>query len=230
MNKNLSRYLVSVIALVAIFVSRGVASETFEGRLKMQMDSGASDKILMSYAMKGQRLRVEIPAGKQQMVSILDWEKREMSMLMPGQQMYMVMELKDVPAVNQADHARESTTLEKTSETAVILGHETTKYIARDGKNRTDLWLASGLGTWFNMAGGSPMKQRKLVAWERDLMAQKLFPLRMVSYDKSGKPAMRMEVVELTPQKLDDSLFMPPPGYTRFSVGGMLRGLTGGGN
>jgi frataxin-like iron-binding protein CyaY len=222
--------LVRLAFLVA--VTTGVcaplrAAATFEGRIKMQMDTGKKEKNILSYAIKGQHLRVEIPSGAQTMVGLLDWEKREMSMLMPGQQMYMVIDLKDSVVADKIEKAQESTTLEKTSETATIVGHDTTKYIARDGKTMTELWLASGIGSWFNMSGGNPMKPKKMPEWEKEVIAKGLFPLRMVSYDKAGKPGVKMEVVELTPQKLEDSLFVPPPGYTRFSMGGMLKGLSG---
>ncbi|MEO6002506.1 MAG: hypothetical protein ABIZ04_12215 [Opitutus sp.] len=35
--------------------------------------------------------------------------------------------------------------------------------------------------------------------------------MRMIAHDAKGKETVNMEVVELTPQKLDDSLFIPPP-------------------
>ena len=146
---------------------------------------------------------------------------------MPGQQMYMVIELKDVPVMDQVQKSQENTTLEKTSETAKIVGRDATKYIARDGKTVTELWLTSGLGSWFSMSGGSPMKQKKLSDWEKEVIAKGLFPLRMIAHDAKGKETVNMEVVELTPQKLEDSLFVPPPGYQRFSMGGLLKGLGG---
>lgn len=201
----------------------------FEGKVKMKIQSGKGDPNIINYSMKGQRLRMEIPSGKETMVGLLDWEKREMSMLMPGQTMYMVIELKDVPMIeNEVKKTQDSTTLEKTSETATIVGREATKYIAKDGKTVTELWLASGIGSWFNMSGGgNPMKPKKLSDWEREIIAKQLFPLRMVTFDKKGRPEVTTEVVELTPQKLDDSMFLPPAGYTRFSMGGLLKGLGG---
>ncbi|HYP17718.1 MAG TPA: DUF4412 domain-containing protein [Opitutus sp.] len=229
MKKSFVQIVVTLAALAGLFAHSAAGASTFEGRLKMQMQSGKNESTVLSYAMKGQRLRMEIPAGEQQMVGLLDWDKREMSMLMPGQQMYMVIELKDVPLMDEAQRAQETSTLEKTSETATIVGREATKYIARDGKNVTELWLTTGLGSWFSMSGGSPMKPKKLSDWEKEVIAKGLFPLRMVAYDKKGKPNVHMEVVELTPQKLDDSLFVPPPGYSRFSMGGLLKGLSGAG-
>jgi len=227
MNKTAAR-LVLIAAVFLGFLAPAHAAAAFEGRMKMQMETRKGEKTFVNYAMKGKRLRTEIPTGDQQMVGLLDWEKREMLMLMPGQQMYMAMELKDVPMMDQVEKSQDSTTLEKTSETATIVGREATKYIARDGKNVTELWLTSGLGSWFNMSGGSPMKPKKLSDWEKEMIAKGLFPLRMVTLDKKGKPDLTMEVVELSPQKLDDSLFVPPAGYTRFSMGGLLKGLGGG--
>ena len=211
-------------ALVSLAPASAIAA-SFEGRIKMKMQPAKGEPQIMSYAVKGQRLRMEMPSDEETMVSLLDWEKREMSVLMPDQTMYMVIELKDVPAMDQIDKSAENTTLEKTSETARIVGRDTTKYIAREGKNVTDLWLAPDIGSWFNMGGGEGMQGKKLSDWEKEIIAKGLFPLRMITYDQKSKPTMTMEVVELTPQKLDDSLFVPPAGYTRFSMGNMLQGL-----
>ena len=211
-------------ALVSLASASAIAA-SFEGRIKMKMQPAKGEPQIMSYAVKGQRLRMEMPSDEETMVSLLDWEKREMSVLMPDQTMYRVIELKDVPAMDQIDKSAENTTLEKTSETARIVGRDTTKYIAREGKNVTDLWLAPDIGSWFNMGGGEGMQGKKLSDWEKEIIAKGLFPLRMITYDQKSKPTMTMEVVELTPQKLDDSLFVPPAGYTRFSMGNMLQGL-----
>jgi outer membrane lipoprotein-sorting protein len=226
MKKSLFTIAFVVAALLGSLAPRSALAETFEGHVKMniQLANGKSQEI--SYAMKGQRMRTEFATGKESMVTLFDWSKREMSMLMPGQKMYMVIEMKDIPALDSMDKS-ESTTLEKTNETAKIAGRTATKYIARDGKNVVDLWLTSGLGSWFNMSGGNPMKPKKLSDWEKEIIAKGLFPLRTVTYDAKGKQTATMEVVELTPQKLDDSLFEPPAGYTRFSMGGLLKGFGG---
>lgn len=228
MKKSL-RFLVFMIAAsVGLLSPRLASAASFEGYVKMNMQPAKGDPMTMSYAMKGQRLRTEIPTEKETMVSLLDWEKREMSMLLPGQTMYMVIELKDVPMIeSEVKKAQESTTLEKTSETTKILGYEATKYIAREGKNVTELWLASGIGSWFNASGGGGMKPKKMTDWEKELIAKQLFPLRTVTFDRKGKQTMVMEVIELTPKKLDDSLFQPPAGYTRFSMGNLMKGLGG---
>jgi hypothetical protein len=229
MKKSL-RFLVFMIAAAAgLLAPRFALAANFEGHIKMKLQPAKGNPSTITYAMKGQKLRMEIPADKETVVGLLDWDKREMSMLMPGQTMYMVIELDDVPQIEkEIKEGQDSTTLEKTSETAKILGRDTTKYIARDGKTVTEMWLASGIGSWFNMSGGgNPMKPKKMSDWEKEMIAKQLFPLRMVMFDKKGKQTMSTEVVELTPKKLEDTLFVPPAGYTRFSVGAMLKGLGG---
>ena len=229
----MKKSLLSIVCLLATVFSSlipGAAlAETFEGRMKMKMQptKGKGEAQILTYAMKGQRLRMEMPAGKETMVGLLDWEKREMSMLMADQKMYMVVELDAVPLVDKAKKAKDNTTLEKTSETARIVGRDTTKYIAREGKTVTELWLASDLGSWFSMGGGNAMKGKKLSAWEKEIIEQGMFPLRMISYDAKGKQTVSMEVVELTPEKLDDDLFLPPADFTRFSMANMMKGLGG---
>ena len=227
MKKSLLPVALFIAALVGALVSSSSAAENFEGRMKLKMQPAKGDAQLLTYALKGQRMRMEIPTGKETMVGLVDWNKREMSMLMPGQAMYMVIEMKDLPVMEELQKAQESTNLEKTSETAKIVGRDTTKYIARDGKDVTDLWLASGIGAWRNMGGGgNPMGGKKLKDWEKEIISKGLFPLRTVTYEK-GKPSMTMEVVEMVPEKLDESLFVPPANYQRFSIGGMLKGLGG---
>ena len=227
MKKYLCLTLFVAAASLGLMAPSTATAASFEGHIKMKIESGKDDPTFFRYSMKDQRLRMEMPTGKETMVGLLDWEKREMSMLMPGQQMYMVIELKDVPMVENAQKAQDSTTLEKTSETATIAGRQATKYLARDGKTVTELWLTSGLGSWFNMSGGNPMKPKKLSDWEKEVIAKGLFPLRIVTFDKKGKKTMTSEVVELDPQKLDDSLFLPPAGYSKFSMGNLLKGLGG---
>lgn len=227
MKKYLRLTLFIAAASLGLMAPATATAAGFEGHIKMKIESGKGDPTFFRYSMKDQRLRMEMPSGQETMVGLLDWEKREMSMLMPGQQMYMVIELKDVPMIEDAQKAQDSTTLEKTSETATIAGRQATKYLARDGKTVTELWLTSGLGSWFNMSGGNPMKPKKLSDWEKEVIAKGLFPLRIVTFDKKGKKTMTSEVVELDPQKLDDSLFLPPAGYTKFSMGNLLKGLGG---
>ena len=226
MKKSLFTIAFVVAALLGSLAPRSALAETFEGRVKMNLQLANGKSQEFTYAMKGQRMRTEFSTGKESMVALFDWSKREMSMLMPGQSMYMVIEMKDIPAVDSMNKS-ENTTLEKTNETAKIAGRTATKYIARDGKTVLDLWLTSGLGSFFNMSGGNPMKPKKLADWEKEIIAKGLFPLRTVTYDAKGKQTSTMEVVELTPQKLDDSFFEPPAGYTRFSMGGLLKGLGG---
>ncbi len=223
--------MILLVAAAGLLAAGRMSAATFEGRVKMKMESGRNDAQLLTYAMKGSKLRMEMPAGDREMISLVDWDKREMSMLMPEQKMYMVIEMKDVPAIGEVEEARDSARLEKTSETATIAGREATKYLARDGKDKTELWLASGLGSWFNMSsgGGNPMKPKKLSDWEKEVIAKGLFPLRIVGFDGKGRQTMKMEVVELIPQSLDDALFVPPADYSRFNMGGLLKGLTGGG-
>lgn len=228
MKKSLSFLVLLTAASLGLFGPQLSFGASFEGKVKMKIQSGKGDPSIINYSMKGERLRMEIPSGKETVVGLLDWEKREMSMLMPGQTMYMVIELSDVPMIENEMKKTESTSLEKTSETATIVGREATKYIAKDGKTVTELWLASGIGSWFNMSGGgNPMKPKKLSDWEREIIAKQLFPLRMVAFDNKGRQTVTTEVVELTPQKLDDSMFVPPPGYTKFSMGGLLKGMGG---
>src|SRR5215216_7513406 len=101
MKKLLLPVALFIAALVGALVSSSSAAENFEGRMKMKMQPAKGDAQVLTYALKGQRMRMEIPTGKETMVGLVDWNKREMSMLMPGQAMYMVIEMKDVPIMEE---------------------------------------------------------------------------------------------------------------------------------
>jgi hypothetical protein len=219
-----------------LLVPAALVAASFEGKVTFKMTSPKEkDKAQeMSYQIKGDKFRVEVPGPKGQAGvggMIMDMGKREMIMLMDEQKMYMSMALPDA-AVDAVAKQGDDVTLEKTSETEKILGYTATKYIATHKNEKTDLWLAEGLGTFMSMSNANPMgrgrggSQQK--SWEKALAGKELFPLRVVGHDKGGKENFRMEVTAIDKAKLPDSLFAPPAGYQKFDMGGMMKGLMQG--
>jgi hypothetical protein len=225
---------VSVVSL--LLIPAALVAATFEGKVTMKMTSGRSKPQDITYSIKGDKVRMEIPEQKGMGGMIMDTTKREMTMIMDEQKMYMVMALPD--SAKEAIAKREQeVTLEKTNETDTILGYKATKYLVKDKDNETEMWLAEGLGTFMGMSsnrnpmargGGTPPP-----AWERALAGKEMFPLRVVGYDK-GKPkkggneAFKMEVTAINKASLPDSMFTPPAGYQKFDMGAMMKGMIPG--
>ncbi|MDO8543446.1 MAG: DUF4412 domain-containing protein [Opitutaceae bacterium] len=214
-----------LVCLVAAAVGPAAFAATpFEGKVTFKMTAPRGAPQEMRYAIKGDKVRIEMPGQQEMGGMIMDTSKREMLVLMDAQRMYMVMPMGEVTNA-VAEKSGPEATLEKTGETEKILGYTAEKYISTYQGSKTELWLAEGLGSFTGMAknpmgggrGGSAPK-----AWERSLAGKPLFPLRVVDRDKSGKESFRMEATSIDKQALPDGMFTPPADYQKMDMGGMM--------
>ena len=144
---------------------------------------------------------------------------------------------KDVHGDGDADVAAQAAaakpgevTLESTGEKTRILGYDAVKYVSTYQGAKTELWLAEGLGAFMAPSSANPMGGGRPgggagQAWERALAGKELFPLRVISFDQGGKQSFRMEATAIDRKSLPDSLFVPPAGYQKFDMGGMMKGM-----
>ncbi len=205
-----------------------VSAQSFEGRIRMTIKDGSSKPLPMSYAMKTDRVRIDLPSDDGQSVaSIMNFKTREMMILMPAQAMYIVMPIEEVTDKAKAV-AGNSSPLEKTNETEVILGYTCTKYLTRDRDVTTEIWAAEGIGMFAGMGTTNPMKPVPRNAWESELTEKGFFPLRVVSRNKANREQFRLEVTAIEKAALADGLFTVPEGYERFDMGGMMKGALKG--
>lgn len=224
-----------LLFVCALLAPAAFAAESFEGKVNLKMSSGDGKSQDVHYSMKGDKIRVEMPAMKGMGGMIIDTTRKETTMLMDEEKMYMTMATPDV-AASPAAGKQEEATLEKTSETEKILGYTATKYISTQDGTKTELWLAEGLGSFLAPSGGNPMaggsrgggRGMAPQSWERALAGKALFPLRVVGKNAAGKESFRMEATAINKQSLPDSLFAPPAGYQKFDMGGMMKGMMPG--
>lgn len=219
--------IVRSLALAALmsFASLPTFAAAFEGRMSFAISAGKNTSEL-SYALKGDAIRMEIGAENQKVASIVDLKKKEMLMLMPEQKMYMVMPFKEAveTAVDEAQLKRQN--IEKTGRTDTILGHKVEEYVTKDRGTTTEIWVAEGLGTFMGLGsngGGGPFGGRKSSAqgWENAFKGKPGIPLRVVSRDSKGKETYKMEATKIEPGSLPASLFQPPADYQRFQMPGL---------
>jgi len=211
------------------------AIEAFEGKVTLTLTSDKGRVQDIDYAMKGQRLRVDINTEKHQVSMITDLAKMETLMLMPDQGMYMVMPIKK-PVEQAMARAGESTAdVEPTGTTETILGYKCEKILVKDKGTVTETWVAPDLGTFMGLGGGGggPMggggmfgggRNRGGAAgakWEEVLKGKGGFPLRVITHDAKGKETFKMEATKIEPGELPDSLFVPPEGMKKFSMPSM---------
>ena len=214
------------------------AADAFEGKVTLTITSDKGKSQDMNYTMKGQKMRMDVNAEGHQASTIMDMGKLEMLILMPEQQMYMVMPMKQ--AVDKAvEHAEKSgamsADISRTGKTEKILGYTAEQILVTDQEKGTvtELWVARDLGTFMGMGGGGggPMggmggrrNSAAAAKWEEVLKGGGGFPLRVISRNASGKQVMKMEATKIDPSSQPDALFVPPADYKKFSMpsfGGM---------
>lgn len=234
--KFLSRFL-AVSALLAA----SQLSAAFEGKVSLAMTAEKGRTMNMDYSMKGQKVRMDMDGGGHQVSSIMDLGKMEMLMLMPEQNMYMVMPIKK-PVEKAMEKAGESTAdVEVTGKTETILGYKCNQILVKDKGNVTEVWMAEGLGTFMGMGNGGPggggggmgamfgrgKSSANSAKWEEVMKEKGGFPLRTITRDGKGKETMKMEATKIEPGSLPDSMFAPPAGYQKFempNMGGLFKG------
>lgn len=220
----------SALALV-VLLPAAVLAASFEGKVNFKVSSPRGQPQEISYSIKGDKIRVEMPGQDAMGGMIMDTTKRETTVIMDAQKMYMTM-AKPEGGAPEARKGEESK-LEKTGEKETILGYATEKYISTHKGTSTEMWLVEGLGTFMMAESGNPMGgggrgSSAPPGWERALAGKELFPLRVVDKDKNGKETSRMEVTAIEKKALPDALFSPPADYQKFDMGGMMKGLMPG--
>ena len=233
--KLLTRLLAVGALLTAV---QTFAAGTFEGKVSLAITASKGRPMNLDYSLKGQKVRMDMQAEGNQVASIMDMAKLEMLMLMPDQQMYMVMPIKQPVEQAIAKQGESTADIEVTGKTDTILGYKCSQILVKDKGTVTEMWVAEGLGMFMGLGGGGPMgggmmggrKSANAAKWEEALKGKGGFPLRVITRDAKGKDTFKMEATKIEPGSLPDSLFSPPAGYQKFempNLGGMLKGLGG---
>ena len=233
---NLLTRLLAVGALLTAVQT--FAAGTFEGKVSLAITANKGRPMNLDYSLKGQKVRMDMQAEGNQVASIMDMAKLEMLMLMPDQQMYMVMPIKQPVEQALAKQGESTADIEVTGKTDTILGYKCSQILVKDKGTVTEMWVAEGLGMFMGLGGGGPMgggmmggrKSANAAKWEEALKGKGGFPLRVITRDAKGKDTFKLEATKIEPGTLPDSLFSPPAGYQKFempNLGGMLKGLGG---
>ena len=186
----------------------------FEGVVTMKVATEEGERVLDFQLRKG-KLRMEMTSEGQTGVMVFDGQK--MLMLMPAQNMYMEM-----PATmggRGRDTAAAGPTITRTGRMETIAGWQCEHWLFKDERGDTDVCVAKGLGTFFGMGPqmgrGGRGAGRGGAAWQRELRAGNLFPLKVTP--PAGTPGA-MEVTKIEKKSLDASLFEVPKGYTQMQM------------
>ena len=193
----------------------GAFGAPFEGKITMQITEGKKSTSATFYC-KGDLMRIESSESDEGYM-VFDMASKTMTMIMPSQRMFMVM--------NAGAHAQQpgqSDPPVKTGRKEKILGYECDEYTITDGKKVTTFWGAHGLGVFHSMMRGGPGGPPKgPSALEKAAESEGVFPLRTIETNARGKEISRTEVTSVEPGSQPDSLFVPPKGFQKFEMPGM---------
>ena len=240
----LSSFLFRTAAAVLVLGgSAGLAlAQSFEGVVAYKMSGkGAATEMTQMY--KGGKSRTEISDRGQTTAMIMDASAQTMTILMPPQKAYMVMDMKRMGGglggllgkghSGSGAGAGAAGTLQQkvvaTGRKETIAGHECEYYVMGD-KGEAEVCSAKGMGMF--MMGQSPMgggaaslAGLSAMATGSDavkLFADGFFPLKVVSIE-GGKREVVMEATRVERKTIDASLFVPPADYKEMKMPGFGR-------
>ena len=238
------RFIIAASVIVSCAGSVSVLQAAgFEGIVAYRMPAkGGAGELTQMY--KGTKTRTEVSDGKQTTAMIMDMTAGTMTVLMPPQKQYMVMDMKKMgqglggllgmgkghkDTGSNAAGAAAMPKITATGRKETIAGHECEYYVMGD-KGETEVCSAKGLGMF--MMGQSPMgggsaSLAAVAAMSANpdavkLFADGFFPLKVVNV-KGGKNEVVMEATRVERKTLEASLFVPPPDYTEMKMPGFGR-------
>jgi len=210
-------------AALALLVAGPAGAQQFEGVVTMTVQGGRTGEVTQMY--KNGKVRMEMKGPESQGgIMLMEAGKSEVTMLMPSEKMYMVMDPSMMGGRNPAasDTATFKVTKVGTSET--IAGKSCDNYLV-GGAQDHEVCAAKGLGFFAGMGRGGMGRGRGPGGGMPDFSASKLmaefkdgfFPLK-VSRIEGEKKAVVMEVTKIEEKPVPSSLFEIPEGYTKMDM------------
>lgn len=222
-----------LLAAAALFgAADGVdAQRAFEGVIVYEMDAGGTT-LTMENHVKGKLLRQEIEGQMGSMISLVDTETMDMTMIMPAQKMYMKVNtgqmMQQMQAMQQQHSAvqPEPADLVATGRTETVAGHTCEHYTWSSESGEMDMCIATGLGfmpfasppSANGMGAGAGMNAFADAEKWRARFSDGFVPLLMTVTD--GGNTMTMRATRVEPGSVDASLFDVPEGYTEMRMPG----------
>jgi hypothetical protein len=215
------------VPVCALLLPCTLPAANFEGKVSMKITSQDSKDgpQTINYSLKDGLARFDVTGARGGASVILDTKARQMTVLIPQQQMYMVRAIPEAQAAQAQSQAAHDSSFAATGEKETILGYVCTKYTDTTPKETTELWVTDQLGFFAGMSmGGGPGRQQPPKQWEEIVKGKGFFPLRVVTR-VGGKEKFRMEATSIDKGSLSDSLFQPPEGWRKFDMGAMMGGM-----
>lgn len=207
------------------------AQRAFEGVIVYEMDAG-DVTMTMANHVKGTQIRQEIEGPMGSMISLVDTETMDMTMIMPAQKMYMKMNTGQMMQQMQSMQQQHSAVqpdpadLVATGRTETVAGQTCEHYTWSSDSGDMDMCIATGLGfmpfasppSTNVMGAGARMNAFADAEKWRARFSDGFVPLLMTVTD--GGKTMTMRATRVEPGSVDASLFAVPEGFTEMRMPG----------
>lgn len=199
----------------------------FEGVIRMRSTTMGTPEQYRLY-LKGDKLRLENETeAEDKGVLVFDATVRQGFGVEPDDQLYYVFPMEDLPG-DMAKKLLDDVLITRTGKTKKVAGRVCDLYVAKgktDGMSE-EVCLANGLGNpaLVGLMTGDARSPLEFPSWMLDAAKARGFPLRVIVRSKDGQEESRLEATKVEPQRLDDSLFTPPPGYKRMDNDTLMGG------
>lgn len=210
------RFTAPVLALLIIGAidAMPVAAQgkSFEGTVTFEARGGPDEKTTLVYSIKGSRVRMDPRDAAAEMFMVMDMNEKMMTMVMPGENMYMEF---PIPDEDDKAGAAPSVTPVNTGRTDVVAGRKCEIWTMKEQGEEFEMCVARDMGTF--MGGGSPMTRGASPAWQRELRRGGFFPLRVIQKSGSRDNAV-LVATKVEEKSLDEALFKPPAGAKKMAM------------
>jgi len=211
--------VLAAVPLVVVLLASGCKKNSgpFEGEIgfRVQRQGGPPSDMIVSAAGERVRLDLSAPDGKKSYALVKPDGKA--ILVMDAQHAWTEMDLlKAGAAVAEADPGG-NPAVTKTGKRQTVADHDCETWeIKHANGSRTETCIAEGLAAFdFGalLPGGAPLKTSGPSGDE--IHQKKMFPLRSIEFDPSGKETSRMIVTRIDSIKIDPARFQVPSNYSQ---------------
>lgn len=200
--------------LLGIFITGSLFAQSFEGKVNFRVE-GDGETADMSYLIKDQKFRMEIPE-QQDAAIIMDMNEKKMMMVMNEQKMYMEFPMESLQQMaDNGSEEEEMADVQMTGETKTINGYECEKWTYEGEEGSVEAWMTKELGGFMFM--GNPMAADEKPEWQSKIEKEGYFPM-LVIYLEDGETSSRFEVTSVEKKSLSDDLFTVPAGFQKMDM------------
>ncbi len=195
-----------VFFAIILFLLTGTsfAQDTFEGKVVFDVQEDGNKQVMDYYA-KDKKYRMEMPEKGGSI--LFDSHALKMYVIMDEQKMYMESQMMPLSMGSAGK-------VSKTGETKTILGHECEKFVFEQKDLTGEAWMTKDLGAFMFFMES----QQDMPSWQQEIVDAGYFPLQVIQHSKREGKTSVYNVIEVTPMKLSDDLFVVPSSYQKMDL------------